>query len=490
LTTKATSTSTTNVAVCSNTPTYTWNGIVRNAPGTYTYKTTNRVGCDSVATLILTTKPATTSTTLISICSNQLPYIWNGLTFTQSGNQTANFINTVGCDSAATLFLTVKANSRSTTNITICSSSTPYTWNGLTFIQSGSQTATLTNSQGCDSLATLNLNVNPVTSSTTNVTICERELPYSWNGFSFVQTGTKTLNYLNSNGCDSTSTLNLTVLNCDPPCTTENFSSNPVGWTLSQGARVYNYNNPSLNCANDIGIVTPGVGGFVPPKVKSPTFISTGARNIKVSFDIFVFDANTRCGSWKNYFCPTSIDVFYYIGNTRYIGILDFALPPNGPQYSPNVFMYIPVGNTLPIGTAYSIEIVFKPNNGIGNCIQQNTKYVLDNFSFCELQCPVCPVGTSAKLSSYSINNYYLSEPLNPTVNKFKIWPVPTSNIINLSSKTERPIKTEIIDLMGKVVMNTKNERLINLSTLQIGTYYLRIFTSNNVETQKIEILR
>ncbi|MCF8342386.1 MAG: InlB B-repeat-containing protein, partial [Chitinophagaceae bacterium] len=48
------SSSTTNVAVFSTNPTYLWNGIVRNAPGTYTYNTTNAIGCDSVATLNLT----------------------------------------------------------------------------------------------------------------------------------------------------------------------------------------------------------------------------------------------------------------------------------------------------------------------------------------------------------------------------------------------------------------------------------------------------
>ena len=48
------SASTTNVAVFSTSPTYLWNGIVRNAPGTYTYNTTNAIGCDSVATLNLT----------------------------------------------------------------------------------------------------------------------------------------------------------------------------------------------------------------------------------------------------------------------------------------------------------------------------------------------------------------------------------------------------------------------------------------------------
>jgi hypothetical protein len=52
------------------------------------------------------------------------------------------------------------ASSSSNFNLTIPSSSLPYTWNGLTFNNNGSQTAILTNAKGCDSLATLNLTVN------------------------------------------------------------------------------------------------------------------------------------------------------------------------------------------------------------------------------------------------------------------------------------------------------------------------------------------
>src|ERR1019366_3981488 len=106
------------------------------------------------ATLTLTVKPTSTSTTNLSICSSALPYAWNGLTFTAAGSQTAHLTNSAGCDSAATLALTVNPTSTSTTSISICSSALPYTWNGLTFTAAGSQTAHLTNSVGCDSAAT------------------------------------------------------------------------------------------------------------------------------------------------------------------------------------------------------------------------------------------------------------------------------------------------------------------------------------------------
>jgi extracellular elastinolytic metalloproteinase len=49
------------------------------------------------------------STTAISICSDQLPYVWNNTSFTQGGIYTVSFTNASGCDSAARLLLDVAA---------------------------------------------------------------------------------------------------------------------------------------------------------------------------------------------------------------------------------------------------------------------------------------------------------------------------------------------------------------------------------------------
>ena len=66
-----------------------------------------------------------------------------------------------------------------------------YTWNGLTFNAAGSQSVTLTSVAGCDSVATLNLTVNPQVTSTTSLTICDDQLPYTWNGLTFNATGSQ-----------------------------------------------------------------------------------------------------------------------------------------------------------------------------------------------------------------------------------------------------------------------------------------------------------
>ncbi|MFY7964809.1 MAG: gliding motility-associated C-terminal domain-containing protein, partial [Chitinophagaceae bacterium] len=151
------------------------------------------------------------STTNLSICPSDLPYSWNGLTFTAAGSQTkTGLVNSQGCDSTATLNLTVKTNTASTQNISVCPSDLPYTWNGLSFTAAGAQTKTgLVNSQGCDSTATLNLTVKTNTASTQNISVCPSDLPYSWNGLNFTAAGAQTYHTTNSQGCDSLATLNL-----------------------------------------------------------------------------------------------------------------------------------------------------------------------------------------------------------------------------------------------------------------------------------------
>ena len=118
---KAKSTSSTNVSVCSNTLPYLWNGINRNAAGTYTFTTINSVGCDSVATLELNVKPTSTSSTNVSVCSNTMPYLWNGTNYNAAGTYTFTTTNSVGCDSVATLVL----------NVTPVATVGNYVWNDI-----------------------------------------------------------------------------------------------------------------------------------------------------------------------------------------------------------------------------------------------------------------------------------------------------------------------------------------------------------------------
>ncbi len=215
VTVNPTLTSTTDITICDTDLPYSWNGLTFTGTDSQVATLTSLVtGCDSLATLNLTVDPTLTSTTAITICDTDLPYSWNGLTFTGTDSQVATLTSLVtGCDSLATLNLTVDPTLTSTTDITICDSQLPYLWNGLTFNGIESQTATLTSLvTGCDSLATLNLNVNSTLTSTTDTTVCDTELPFAWNGLTFTAAGTQTSSLVSAvSGCDSLATLNVTV---------------------------------------------------------------------------------------------------------------------------------------------------------------------------------------------------------------------------------------------------------------------------------------
>jgi len=159
---RTSSTSNTNVSVCSNQLPYLWNGISCSVAGTYNKTLVNAANCDSIATLNLTVKQTTTSTTNTSVCNNQLPYLWNGISCNNSGSYTKTLVNVANCDSVATLNLTVKQTSTSTTNTIACGS---YLWNGVTYTSSGTYSKVSTNAAGCDSIATLNLTLTSANNS-------------------------------------------------------------------------------------------------------------------------------------------------------------------------------------------------------------------------------------------------------------------------------------------------------------------------------------
>jgi hypothetical protein len=90
-------------------------------------------------------------------------YDWDGITYYSTGLYTNNYININGCDSTATLNLTINYSSTSDTSVTACDT---YLWNGITYNVSGVYDTVLINSSGCDSTATLNLTINNSSTST------------------------------------------------------------------------------------------------------------------------------------------------------------------------------------------------------------------------------------------------------------------------------------------------------------------------------------
>jgi trimeric autotransporter adhesin len=155
---------------------YTW------AENTTTYTTSgsyqvvlagaNANGCDSTITLNLTINQPTSSTVAVTECES---YYWalSDSTYTASGSYDVVLANAnaVGCDSTVTLNLTINQPTTSTLTATECES---FYWalSDSTYTASGSYQVVLpgANANGCDSIATLVLTItgNPIATATDN----------------------------------------------------------------------------------------------------------------------------------------------------------------------------------------------------------------------------------------------------------------------------------------------------------------------------------
>jgi len=223
-----------------------FNGKYYSLAGDYSFHLTNAAGCDSTAHLTIKRKSPTASTTKKSICSQDLPYLWNGLTFYAAGIKSKTLINVAGFDSIATLELTVNASSVSKTKITTCPNALPFIWNGKAFNTLGTYIVHLTNAKGCDSIATLVLAVkSPLTSTITDF-ICTSQLPYYWNKTLYYKSGMYTAQFTNPSGCDSIATLFLTVVSPSSSITREAINSTelPFVWNKIAFTESGTYTSP------------------------------------------------------------------------------------------------------------------------------------------------------------------------------------------------------------------------------------------------------
>jgi hypothetical protein len=197
-----------NAIICTG-DTYIFAGDTLSEAGTYSVTLESSLGCDSTVTLHLTVAPVFTTLLTSIICAGEF-VVFNGDTLTVSGIYTDSLTSTSGCDSVAVLDLTVLPVASGTLNASICAGET-YIFESDTLHEAGTYTAVLTAANGCDSILTLTLNVLPTAATTLEATICAGD-SYDYAGQSLTESGTYAFGFEAANGCDSTVTVALTVL--------------------------------------------------------------------------------------------------------------------------------------------------------------------------------------------------------------------------------------------------------------------------------------
>jgi hypothetical protein len=140
---------------------YDFYGTDLTAPGTYYYTTNSLVtGCDSVVQLNLTENPTYLIQETHEMCDGDV-YSWHGTDYTDAGIYTANYQTSAGCDSIYQLELTVNLGYEFVTDESICEGES-FIWRGNTYDVAGTYTDLYSTNSQCDSVYILNLTVSPL----------------------------------------------------------------------------------------------------------------------------------------------------------------------------------------------------------------------------------------------------------------------------------------------------------------------------------------
>lgn len=204
------------VTLCSSELPYYWHDNIINEAGIREiFLQTEESYCDSIFRLVLYVHPSYHFTESAAVCDYELPYVWRGMSLTESGNYHDTLTTVDGCDSIYSINFEVYPTVNTTLIDTVCSNDLPYVWRGHQLTTAGNYHDTIPNAYGCQDVYSLQLTINQTSDTTIQDVICAGET-YMLNGFN-IPTDHPSILYdqrvtVNSQGCDSIIFIMLEVL--------------------------------------------------------------------------------------------------------------------------------------------------------------------------------------------------------------------------------------------------------------------------------------
>jgi len=195
---------------------YLLNNIAYTEPGIYTdtlFSVTAN-NCDSIIILDLKVMPTKDTTFSKSICWGE-PFMVNGEFISQSGTYTQQFITNHGCDSLVTTILTVEGGPNpDVAQLQLCAGESYTDDIGNKVFVSGLYNFMFVNSEGCDSMITLDLLIPDTIRSTIDTFFCQGEA-FTFENFAVTKGGRYRERFTSILGCDSIVQYTLTALDCE-----------------------------------------------------------------------------------------------------------------------------------------------------------------------------------------------------------------------------------------------------------------------------------
>jgi hypothetical protein len=188
--------------------TYAWSGGENpnqpsntfTASGSYFLTVTDNAGCTVLTSVEVDVFQPAQENLYDEICEG-VPFYFQGNPVSESGTYTATLQTSHGCDSTITLELVVYPEFQFTENMSICQGES-LLFHGQNLIATGQYVYTEQTQYGCDSIHQLNLLVWPVSNTAINLETCFGDTT-QFAGQNLTMPGTYTTTLANRFGCDS-----------------------------------------------------------------------------------------------------------------------------------------------------------------------------------------------------------------------------------------------------------------------------------------------
>jgi hypothetical protein len=235
-----------------------------SSPGLYTVTYSFSGG---TTTKQIRIRPVYNISNTASICQGQSIFL-AGANQTTAGVYTSNLQTIHGCDSIVVTTLTVNQPSSSSLSLTTCAGDSVQV-GGQYISTAGQTTIVTTNAAGCDSTITLNLTLNQTYNTPVSQTICQGD-SFIFNGVALTTAGTYVENNQTTLGCDSSTTLTLTVNQVNVAVTN-------VGFTLTSQASGANYQ--WLDCNSNYSIIQGATNQTFSPVISGDYAVQVTEQN-------------------------------------------------------------------------------------------------------------------------------------------------------------------------------------------------------------------
>ena len=410
---------------------------------------------------------ATDSIITTTLCSGDTFYVGSH-GYTQTNTYTDTLTNANGCDSVVTLNLTVIQPIVVAITDSVCAGDT-FHFNGRNITASGNYTDTITaTSTGCDSITTLNLTVIAPILTSIHDTICTGDTIY-FNGNAYTTSGSHKDTLTAISGCDSIVTLNVLVR----PVLTSAISQ-----SICRGGS-YNFNGITLNQPGNYKDTLTNQLGCDSVVTLTLNYAADVAHNVSATIcagNSFIFNGDTLIYS------GIYNDTLVSSTGCDSLVVLNLDILPN--PLEPYI---VTSGDTLIASYAPSYQWLLNGNVLPGDTLGSIAAAQAGNYQV-EIIGPNGCRNMSAVYTEYASGINELSGNWD-----VRLYPNPNQGSFTISFTDKLNRNVQITDALGRVIIADEvvgGTKEFNLANLAGGVYFTRIKQQDEIKTIRFVIAR